>query len=296
MLVPMLLLVVGTMIAGEDNVSVGSVPEAQSDQSASGATPATSQEEGTGTVQENPPAEPPGKQLEKPKEERPKETHKEARQTGKSPGWAERYFVGLHGAGFIPYGYWTEHVYAGETLGDTRVPRDLTQFGPGGGGILELGLEMSKRYFLALQLDLTSLTTGDWEAFASSVGSDVSVLAMQWDATLVAGVRIVHYRPFRLEARICLGYMHVWGQEENRDYDRSYVYSFAGAAFVAKAGLSVSFELTKSLDLVLMTDQTVGLPGVRYPEEQLRPYLGLTCSLGFRFWPGRRVGGENENQ
>jgi hypothetical protein len=80
--------------------------------------------------------------------------------------------------------------------------------------------------------------------------------------------------------------MTVTGSEEHHDFKVSYDYDFYQHSFSARAGLGVGLDLTRSFAIYLAVDHTVGVPGLDYPPEGGdRPYLGLTFSLGVRFWP-----------
>ena len=201
------------------------------------------------------------------------------------------FFIGLHGAGYVPYGEWIDHIYAGRTIGGITHPADLKQVGPGGGGIVELGARTGIHDF-TLQFDFNALSAANWEDYARSQGSSLSVNLYRWDLNLVWGIEFLRLSSFFLQARIGIGYTVVTGSEDNHDFKVSYDYDFYRHSFSARAGIGAGLEVTKSLVIYLAVDQTVGVPGVDYPPEGAeRPYLGLSFSLGVRFWPVEMFGG-----
>jgi hypothetical protein len=200
------------------------------------------------------------------------------------------FFIGLHGAGYVPYGEWTDHIYAGRTIGGITHPADLNQVGPGGGGVLELGARTGIHDF-TLQFDFNALTATDWEDYAKAQGSSLSVDLYRWDLSLIWGIEFLRISSFSLQARIGIGYTVVTGSEDNQDFKVSYDYDFFRHSFSVRAGIGAGIEVTKGLVIYLAVDQTVGVPGVDYPPEGAEiPYLGLSLSLGVRFWPVEMFG------
>lgn len=198
---------------------------------------------------------------------------------------ADGFFFGLHGTGHVPYGAWTDHFYAGETIGGISHPTDLKQVGPGGGGMFELGTSTDIHDF-SLQFAFNFLSSKDWEDYAGAQGTSLSVSLYKWDLSVLWGVEFVRFSSFSLQARFGIGYTLVTGSEKNHDYGVKYSYDFYQHSFSARAGIGACLNLSRGLVLFLAVDQVVGVPGVSYPQEgRDRPYLGLAFSLGLRFWP-----------
>ncbi len=212
------------------------------------------------------------------------------------PDWAEETdpgeagrsfgsFIGLYGAGYVPYGPWTRHLLAGKEYSGMGHPDDLTQVGPGGGGSLELGFKFGINSF-ALQLDFSCLTATDWEDYASHQGNDLSVDLTKWDLNILWGIELFGNRYIMLEARAGLGYMVVEGSEHDDYYRLSYDYDFLRHSFSIRAGLSANVSISKGLMISLIVDHALGIPGIEYRDEEWsRLYLGFTFSLGLRLWP-----------
>lgn len=195
------------------------------------------------------------------------------------------FFLGLHGAFHVPYGSWTDHLYAGKSVGGVTHPGDLKQVGLGGGGMLELGANTGIHDF-TLQLDFNVLSSTDWEGYARDQGSNLSVNIYKWDLNLTWGIELLRISSFFLQARIGIGYMVVVGSEQNHDFNVSYDYDFYQNSFSARAGIGAGLDLTRYLSLYLIVDHAVGVPGVDYPPEGADlPYLGFSFSLGVRLWP-----------
>ncbi|MBN2495500.1 MAG: hypothetical protein JXR96_12970 [Deltaproteobacteria bacterium] len=198
---------------------------------------------------------------------------------------AHRFFLGLHGGFHLPYGPWTEHRLAGESSGEVTHPNDLTQVGPGGGGILELGARYGRHVF-TIQLDAGVLTPGTWQSYARQHGSDISVSLSKWDLNAIWGVELLRVSSFFIQARLGLGYMVVLGTEESRDYRLAYAYPFFRHSFSARAGICAGLEVARGADLLVTFDESLGVPGVEYENDSsTRLYLGTTFSLGLRLWP-----------
>jgi hypothetical protein len=196
------------------------------------------------------------------------------------------FVAGAHLALFLPFGTWINHPYAGRTFGSTSYPDDLDLLGPGGGGIIEIGWKWRSILSLALQADLTTMATGEWESQAARAGSDLSATALQWDVNLMLGTDLFYADPFRLEARFGAGYMHAWVEEESSEYSLTYSYDALGPVFSLRLGLGGSYTIASGVDAVLMADTAFGLAGADYPGRPQEPYLGVTLALGVRFWPG----------
>jgi hypothetical protein len=197
----------------------------------------------------------------------------------------EGFFIGLHGVGHVPYGTWTDHLYAGKTIGGITHPDDLSQVGPGGGGVLELGARTGIHDF-TLQFDFNALTSREWENYARAGGNSLSANLYKWDLNFIWGVQLFRISSFFVQARVGVGYTTVTGSEEYHDFKVSYDYDFYQHSFSARAGLGAGLDLTRGLVIFLAVDHVVGVPGVDYPPEGSdKPYLGFTFSLGVRFWP-----------
>lgn len=202
-----------------------------------------------------------------------------------TPRSADGFFVGLHGTGHVPYGAWTDHLYAGETIGGISHPGDLKQVGPGGGGMFELGASKDIHDF-SLQFVFNFLSSSDWEDYTRAQGSNLSVSIYKWDFSFLWGIEFVRLSSFSLQARMGVGYTLITGSENNRDYGVKYSYAFYQHSFSARAGIGACLDISRGVAFFLAVDQTVGLPGVIYPQEgRDRPYLGVALSLGIRFWP-----------
>jgi hypothetical protein len=198
---------------------------------------------------------------------------------------ADGFFIGLHGTGHIPYGAWTDHIYAGKATGGIIHPGDLTQVGPGGGGVLELGARIGIHDF-TLQLDFNALTAHEWENYAKSQGDSLSVNLYRWDLNFIWGIQLLRISSFFIQARIGIGYTTLTGSEEYHDLEASYDYDFFQHSFSARAGLGAGLDIARGFVVYLCADHTVGVPGLDYPPKGGdKPYLGFTFSLGVRFWP-----------
>lgn len=201
-----------------------------------------------------------------------------------------RWLLGTYGAVFVPIGAWADHPYAGRTLGSVSYDEDLDQFGPGFGLGVELGWKSRGAVMLTLQVEGTTLATGEWEAEAAKQGSRLSSHAAQLSAMLMLSAELFESRRWRMDARFGLGVMEAWGGEELRDPDVSYDYSFLKTSFAARAGLGSGYRISSSVDLTLLVDFVWAVPGVAYVDRSL-PYLGVAALLGPRFWFGARSGG-----
>ncbi len=186
---------------------------------------------------------------------------------------------------FLPLGGWTEHDLAGETTGDVRHAKDLSQFGPGGGGALEFGWKWLNLYSLVGQVDITAVGTRAWEKYANKHGSNISASAFQLGIHLVNNFDFFCVSGFRMGARLGLGFMRVWGNEDNRDYNLSYEYSFLKPSFSIRFGVEGSYTVAENTDLTSIVDYGLAFPGTsRLSESVDQPYQGFTIMLGVRYW------------
>jgi hypothetical protein len=196
--------------------------------------------------------------------------------------------VGAQASGFLPVGAWSRHVLAGQTLGEASIPADLTQFGPGFGGLLEAGYKFRNRFGLGLRIELSSLSTADWDRYARQMGADIHSRAMRWSVEALWEIDLVRLDPVRLEARLGLGYSQAWGQEDNATYQLTYDYEFLEPSISVRAGLGLGWELTSGLEILALVDFQAGHPGLDYSSESgQRPLLGFGLGLGLRFYPAR---------
>ncbi len=192
----------------------------------------------------------------------------------------------MHGAAFLPFGPWTEHRLAGVSSAGHLHPSDLEQYGPGGGGILEIGYRWCNRFGMDLQVDVVSVSTDEWDDYARSRGSIIDSWAMQWAFNLMFTVEVVRTNPFRFELRAGMGYLHVYGRERNESINLTYDYEPAGAAFSLRLGVGGLFPVGRGFDVVLLADLALGVPGVEYVGQSDRRVIALTTSLGFRWLSG----------
>lgn len=196
-----------------------------------------------------------------------------------------RWLLGVYGASFVPIGAWADHPYAGRTLGSVTYDEGLDQFGPGFGAGVEVGWKSSGALMLTLQLEATTLSTGEWEAEAARQGSDVSSHAAQLGALLVLSAELFESSRWRMDLRFGLGIMDAWGGETLRDPAVSYDYDFLRTSLTARAGLGGGYRISKTVDLTLLVDFVWATPGVVYPDHSA-PYLGVAAFLGPRIWFG----------
>jgi len=185
---------------------------------------------------------------------------------------------------FVPIGAWQDHPYQGKNIGEIRYPDDLILLGNGWGGSIELGYQY-KRLTFGFLAGMTALSTSEWEQFAEKMDSQISAVALHWNAIALVGFELLVEGPYRMEARFGLGYLQVWGEEENHDYRLDYTYSFLGPAFAMLSGLGNRLNIAKGVDLVLLNDFIVGAPGIERSDGKEKPYLGFRFSLGVRLWP-----------
>ena len=196
------------------------------------------------------------------------------------------FFFGAFGASFVPFGTWTHHPLAGENVGGVAYPADLSQFGPGFGGRLELGWKTKGRLFWILDAELTSLATDEWENFANLHGPQISASASQWSIVATLEIETFRSSPFHVDTRLGLGYMQAAGEEEIPLYGLTYDYGFLDPAFTLRAGLGAGWVLNRRFELALLGDFLVGMPGVSDPYSG--SYLGFAFSAGVRWWPSPR--------
>src|SRR5688500_12846912 len=64
-------------------------------------------------------------------------------------GW----LIGAYAVSFVPVGDWTDHPYAGRTLGSVTYDEGLDQFGPGIGAGIEFGWKAKRLLTLTLQAE-----------------------------------------------------------------------------------------------------------------------------------------------
>ena len=151
--------------------------------------------------------------------------------------------------------------------------------------MFELGASKGIHDF-SLQFVFNFLSSNDWEDYTKAQGTSLSVSLYKWDLSFLWGVEFLRLSSFSLQARLGIGYTLVTGSEKNRDYNVKYSYNFYQHSFSARAGIGASLEISRGVVIFLAFDQAVGVPGVSYPQEGLdRPYLGLSMTLGVRFWP-----------
>jgi hypothetical protein len=194
-------------------------------------------------------------------------------------GW----FIGGYAVAFVPVGDWTDHPYAGRTLGSVTYDDDLDQFGPGIGAGIELGWKAKGALTLTLQAERTTLATGEWEAEAARHGSNVVSNAAQTQALFFLSVELLGRDPWRMDLRFGIGMMDASGKESLRDPAISYEYDFLRASFAARGGIGGGYRVSPVVDLMLLVDAVWATPGVRYPEHSAA-YLGIVTCLGPRFW------------
>jgi hypothetical protein len=203
--------------------------------------------------------------------------------TPAAPGRAERepsavhhsggFLLGAYATGFVPVGDWRKNPISKQTM-----------FGPGAGGTVELGGKV-QRFTLTAQFTITSMYVGGWERYAARHGSSISASAYQVGIYAVAGFDLWRWEASRLELRMGIGYMQAFGTEHNRDYGLSYDYDFLKPSASPCAGLAGAFRLWRSGELLVFMNQHGFVPGANYAD-QTRAYLGLSLSVGVRFWPG----------
>jgi len=205
----------------------------------------------------------------------PADADAEARRSG--------WLIGAYGASFVPVGSWADHRYAGRTLGSVTYDKGLDQFGPGFGAGIEVGWKSSGAIALTLQLEATTLSTGEWEAEAAKQGSDVSSHAAQFDALLMFSAAVIESSPWQMDLRFGFGLMHAWGGETLRDLGVSYDYTFLTTSFAVRAGLGGGYRISTAVDVTLLVDFVWAVPGVDYSDHSA-PYLGVAAFLGPRIW------------
>ncbi len=194
------------------------------------------------------------------------------------------FFMGIHGTAFLPVGAWIDHALAGRPTGSVRHPDDLDQFGPGGGGFVEMGGKWCSRWGFSVQVDVTTISTDEWDEYAATQGSRVDSWAMQWGINNLLLIEAVRAGPFRLDARVGFGYQQAYGKESYRDEGVDYEYSFLGPSFSGRLGVSGSLLLGSGTDLVLSTDFVANVPGVSYPAMERRALMAFLVSLGLRLF------------
>jgi len=197
-------------------------------------------------------------------------------------------FFAVRPAAFVPFGSWTEHVLAGKTTGDVTHPDDLTQFGPGGGGVVELGWWYEDWVGFAFLVDMTSLSTGDWDDYVASRGERVESWAMRWAFDMVVVMAAVDSDGFRLEPRLGLGYQQAYALERNREYELTYNYGFLKPALSVRGGVAFGLLLDEDLEVQAVADFVAAASGgLEYEEEEWpRWVMGMSFSLGIRWTLG----------
>jgi hypothetical protein len=198
----------------------------------------------------------------------------------------EVFFLGFHGVVFAPVGPWTRHALAGQDTRNVHHPPGLDQFGAGGGGVFEIGAKWLAGAGFAVQIDVTSLSTGEWDDYAAGMGTPVDSWAVRMVVDALLLVDFVQAGRFRLEGRLGLGYQQAWGGEDYIDEDLSYDYTFLAPSFSLRTGVGGSYVVVPGLEGVVLVDFLYGPPGVQYPSgTEERPYLGFNVSLGMRLFP-----------
>jgi hypothetical protein len=196
-------------------------------------------------------------------------------------GW----LIGAYAVSFVPVGDWTDHPYAGRTLGSVTYDEGLDQFGPGIGAGIEFGWKAKRLLTLTLQAERTTLATGEWEAEAARHGSNVVSHATQTEILLFLSVELLGRNSWRMDLRFGVGMMDASGSESLRDPAISYEYEFLRASFAGRAGLGGGYRLSPAVDLMLLVDAVWATPGVVYSDHSA-PYLGIAACLGPRIWFG----------
>jgi len=196
------------------------------------------------------------------------------------------FFLGLHGLLFAPFGEWIDSPLAGTVTHSVAHPDDLDQFGPGGGGIFEIGGKFCPRVGFSIQVDVSSLGTQGWVDYANANGSSISAWALQWGLETVFLVEAVREGPFRLEARIGTGVRGATGGEHSADYDLSWSYDFLKTGWSVRLGAGWLYSVLDGLDVVLLTDFVVGFPGADYADlgDRLAAW-SFQAAAGIRFLP-----------
>lgn len=202
-------------------------------------------------------------------------------------GW----LIGGYFAAFVPFGAWTTHPYAGKTLGGITYDEGLSYFGPGWGGSLEIGGKVARSAAITVDMEMTGLSTAEWDRAAQRAGSNISSHVAQFGGHVFGVIRLFHQRPWWMEARMGVGLLHVWGGEDNYDYAVSYDYSFLGAAFSLRGGVGGAYEVSRGVDLTLLLDVGTAVPGVHYSFGSAMPYFDVAAFIGPRVWL-RDVGGK----
>ncbi|MBI2894262.1 MAG: hypothetical protein HYY06_11985 [Deltaproteobacteria bacterium] len=188
----------------------------------------------------------------------------------------------------LPVGSWTRHA-----LADTGfAPDSLTQFGPGMGGQLELGLQGlgGSRWSVGLVAEATGLSTVEWEDHAGSTGTPVDAWAAMYATHLTVGYRLVAGRQASLDASIGLGFVLPFGGEEFFAAGREYTYSFLDAAPSSRLAIAAAFLLGEQLDMVAELSQLAAVGGVDYRDDR-RNVWSFGLGLGLRWSPGGRPAG-----
>ena len=195
------------------------------------------------------------------------------------------FLIGAYVVSFVPVGDWTDHVYAGRTLGSVTYDDDLDQFGPGIGAGIEFGWKAKRVLTFTLQAERTTLATGEWEAEAARHGSTVESHATQTEFLFLLSAELLSRNSWRMDLRFGFGIMDASGEESLRDPAISYEYNFLRASFAVRGGLGVGYRLSAAVDLMLLVDAVWAGPGVVYSNHSA-PYLGIATCLGPRFWFG----------
>jgi hypothetical protein len=190
------------------------------------------------------------------------------------------FYLGAGAVATVPVGSWRRHAYAGSIA-----PSGLDQFGPGGGGRIALGVHW-RRLDLALELDMSSLDTHEWDDYAGQQGNRVSSRA--WCVGLYAmfGGIVATIGPVAFALRGGVGYAQAFGGERFEDLDLDYSYTFLRPTFSARQSLAVIWAMSTHFDLSLGMDHNIGTSPVKYDGDA--PFWSLTFNLQLRLWLGRR--------
>jgi hypothetical protein len=194
----------------------------------------------------------------------------------------EVFFLGAGAVAMIPLGGWSDHAYS-KNVADAA---GLQQFGPGGGIQINAGLHF-RRFVMAVELEISSLDTHNWDHWAALHGNSVHSRAMCLGLYATLGGIFAKVGPVAFAARAGIGYTQPFGDERFEDLGLSYAYAFLKPTFTfARTGVYALWAMARRLDLVLGIDSTLGTSPIRDHGETV--FVAFTFNLQLRLWLGAR--------